>query len=68
MMDDIRRRFEAGEYEYSLHAVDQSVVRRIRPREVEQAVRTGAVIEDYPTDKYGPSCLILGGTEGRRST
>jgi len=26
----------------------------------------GVVIEDYPDDKYGPSCLILGQTdEGR---
>ena len=24
------------------------------------------VIEEYPDDKYSPSCLLLGFTEGRR--
>jgi Domain of unknown function (DUF4258) len=28
--------------------------------EVREAVATGGVIEDYPGDKYGPSCLLLG--------
>ena len=27
----------------------------------------GKVIEDYPEDKYGPSCLILGFTGGRKA-
>lgn len=40
--------------------------RDISADEIEQAVIAGNVIEDYPDDKYGPSCLILGETnEGR---
>lgn len=27
-----------------------------------EAVAHGNIIEDYPDDKYGPSCLILGFT------
>lgn len=27
-----------------------------------EAIATSEVIEDYPTDKYGPSCLLLGFT------
>jgi len=50
-----------------LHAADQSVLRHIARREVEEALESGAVIEDYPSDKYGPSCLVLGYTKaGRR--
>jgi len=65
-MDEIRRRFRAVQYEYSLHAVDQSILRHITTKEVEEAVANGEIIEDYPTDKYGPSCLILGfTTKGR---
>jgi hypothetical protein len=27
--------------------------------DIEQAVKTGSIIEDYPEDRRGPSCLIL---------
>ena len=51
----------------SKHAVDQSIVRDIAVSELEEAISGWSeVIEDYPDDKYGPSCLILGFTlEGR---
>jgi hypothetical protein len=29
-------------------------------------METAEVIEDYPTDKYGPSCLVLGWTANGR--
>jgi len=55
------------QYEFSKHAVDQSVTRDISVAEIEDAlIRRGEVIEDYPADKYGPSCLILGYTEAGR--
>lgn len=48
-------------------AVDQSVVRDISVPEMEQAILDDSlIIEDYPNDKYGPSCLILGYTLNRR--
>jgi hypothetical protein len=35
--------------------------------EVEDAITSRSeVIEDYPEDKYGPSCLILGYTKAHR--
>ena len=66
MIKEIRRKIQRQEYEYSLHAAEQSVLRRIARREVEEALECGAVIEDYPSDKYGPSCLVLGYTKGGR--
>jgi hypothetical protein len=66
MIEEIKAKFRSGKYEYSLHAVDQSVLKGITRREIEEAVVSGEIIEDYPTDKYGPSCLILGVTaQGR---
>lgn len=66
MIEEIKARFRSGKYEYSLHAVDQTVLKGITRREIEEAVGSGEIIEDYPTDKYGPSCLILGITaQGR---
>jgi hypothetical protein len=66
MIDDIRRTFRDGRYEYALHAVDQSILRRITRAEVEEAIAAGEVIENYPTDKYGPSCLVFGLTRKGR--
>ena len=59
----IREKFANTLYEYLLHAVDQSILRSITRTEVEHAIGSGELIEDYPTDKYGPSCLISGFTE-----
>jgi len=66
MIEEIRAKFRSGKYEYSLHAVDQSVLKGITRREIEEAVVSGEIIEDYPTDKYGPSCLIFGVTARAR--
>lgn len=66
MIEEIREKIEAGQYEFSKHAVDQSILRHIAVREIREAVICGEIIEDYPDDKYGPSCLILGYTEALR--
>ena len=34
--------------------------------EVEEAILTGEIIEEYPRDKYSPSCLIYGKTQRGR--
>jgi hypothetical protein len=35
--------------------------------QIEEAIDRGEIIEDYPTDKYGPSCLIFGVTTAGRA-
>lgn len=66
MIEKLRERIERGEFEFSQHAVDQSILRRIPVKEVREAIASGEVIEDYPEDKYGPSWLIFGYTSDRR--
>ena len=66
MIDEIRQRVARGEFEFTQHAVDQSIVRRITVGELREAIANGEVIEDYPDDKYGPSCLIFGRTAAGR--
>jgi hypothetical protein len=61
-IEAIRGKVAAGDFEYSSHAVDQSILRRISVDELKQAIGGGEIIEDYPLDKYGPSCLLLGFT------
>lgn len=61
LLDDIRVKIAARQYEFSKHAVDQTIMRGISVAELEEAISSRSqVIEDYPEDKYGPSCLILG--------
>jgi hypothetical protein len=67
LVDDIKDKISLRQYEFSKHAVDQTVVRSISVSELEQAICSQSeVIEDYPEDKYGPSCLILGFTSAGR--
>lgn len=66
LIDEIRRKIAFDEFEFSRHAVDQSIRRRISVNAVREAIQSGRIIEDYPDDKYGPSCLILGLTSARR--
>ena len=68
LLDGIRAKIARREYEYSKHAVDQSIVRDISVAEVEEAIANQSeVIEDYPDDKYGASCLVLAFTKSGRA-
>ncbi len=64
--ESIQAKVAAGEFELSRHAVDQSLLRHIRVQEIREAIASGEIIEDYPNDKYGPSCLMLGYTQSLR--
>ena len=57
MIEEIREKISAGLFEFSKHAVDQTIVRRITVQDVHEAIARGEIIEDYPDDKYGPSVL-----------
>lgn len=62
MIEEIRWKFSENRFEFSQHAVDASILRHISVQEIREAITTGEVIEDYPQDKFGPSCLIMGTT------
>jgi hypothetical protein len=55
-----------GRYRYTLHGAQQRIARGIHGREVEEAIASGTIIEDYPQHHYGPACLILGRTTQNR--
>lgn len=42
------------------------IKRSINRSEIEDAVMTGEIIEEYPDDKYSPCCLIYGRTRDGR--
>lgn len=56
----IRQQVRSGNYEFSGHADDERQAERIPIADVEEALRNGEILEDYPNDPRGPSCLVLG--------
>ncbi len=66
MIEQLREKIVTAQFEFSKHAVDQSILRRISVQELVEAIQHAEIIEDYPDDKYGPSCLILGFTGAGR--
>ena len=67
MIDEIRKKIAVDAFEISKHAVDQTIIRRVSVTEIRETISKGHIIEDYPEDKYGPSCLIFGKTAGGRA-
>ena len=66
MIDEIRAKITDRLFEFSKHATDQSILRRVSIQELSEAIEAGEIIEDYPNDKYSPSCLIFGLTTADR--
>ena len=66
MIEEIRNKIVQNQFEFSQHALNQSIVRHIGVQELREAMANGQIIEDYPDDKYDPSCLIVGFTIAAR--
>jgi hypothetical protein len=65
---DIRRDYRQNPTPFSTHAARAMLHHRILSTEVDEALESAdaEVIEDYPTDPRGPSCLVYGETAGGR--
>ena len=63
LLDDLRSKISQNAFEFSKHAVDQTILRNISVQEIRDVINNGEIIEDYTDDKYGPSCLIFGVTQ-----
>ncbi|MCI0417420.1 DUF4258 domain-containing protein [bacterium] len=57
---EIREKAAREEFEISLHAEKERYAENISIRDLESAISNGEILEDYPTDPRGPSCLVLG--------
>ncbi|MBF0289817.1 MAG: DUF4258 domain-containing protein [SAR324 cluster bacterium] len=65
-LEIVRERLSEGKFDFSHHAFKRSVERNISLAEIREAGKLIEVIEDYPDDKYSPSCLLLGLTVNGR--
>ena len=64
-IDEIRQLVQAGRYEVSIHAQQERLEDDLDIDEIEVALLQGELIEEYPNDPRGPSCLV-GGLAGAR--
>ncbi len=65
-IENIRQQLSSGKIELTQHASIRILERNISQKEIQEAGSNAAVIEDYPDDKYFPSCLLLGFTKEMR--
>lgn len=66
-LTEIQQQLQAGEFEFTRHAFKRAIERNIPDTEIMGAGANVILIEDYPTDKYSPSCLLLGFTIAARA-
>jgi hypothetical protein len=62
----IREQLSSGNIKLTDHALERIVERNISKLEIQQAGKRAVIIENYPEDKYSPSCLLLGFTYAKR--
>jgi hypothetical protein len=65
ILQHIREQIKRDNYEFSLHAEQEREDEHIFVEELEQSVASGELLEDYPDDPRGHSCLIVGIHTGR---
>ncbi len=62
-IDWIVSRVKENSYIFSKHADDERLDDNLMINEIEEAIISGFVLESYPDDKRGYSCLVVGFTK-----
>ena len=65
-LEAIRNAVSNKDYLYTAHALARTTERHIGRVEIEEVIAAGEMIEEYPDDKYGPTCLLYGRTSKKR--
>lgn len=60
MIDQIRAKIQADQFELSQHAVDNSILRHITIQEIREAFAQGEIIETIPATSTVPVAWFLG--------
>lgn len=59
----IERCVASGHYLWTLHADEERRNDGFTISDIEDALLSGAILEQYPKDPRGPSCLVFGGAK-----
>jgi hypothetical protein len=65
IVEQLRAKVRQNKYRLTIHAEKEREADQITRHEIEEAILSEQcqVIEDYPTDPRGQSCLVLGFTQ-----
>jgi len=61
----IKEKVAARDFQYSAHGLERAELEKIYPPQIIEAVLSGEIIEDYPEDQRGHSCLFFGYADER---
>ena len=64
---EIQQKLQAGSFEFTRRAFKRAIERNISEKEIREIGENVEIVEDYPDDKYSPSSLLLGFTQGDRA-
>lgn len=64
-ISEIKEKDRNDNYEISFHGEKERYAEGITLNDIETAVDDGEILEDYPDDPRGASCLVLGYSENR---
>jgi len=65
-IEQICRQLISGQFEFTRHAFKRTIERNISELEIREIGNNVKIVEEYPDDKYSPSCLLLGFTQNKR--
>jgi Domain of unknown function (DUF4258) len=65
-INEIRLQLQSGKFQFTRHGLRRLVERNISKLEIIETGKNVIIIENYPDDKYSPSCLLLGITINQR--
>ncbi|MGH7480317.1 MAG: DUF4258 domain-containing protein [Candidatus Methylomirabilales bacterium] len=60
----IRQRVATNQYLLTLHADEERRSEGLEITDLETVLQTGVILEEYPNDPRGASCLVYGESEG----
>lgn len=66
ILDLLKRAVDGRQIKISLHAAEEALAKEITRRDIEAALLTAGLLEDYPDWWLGPSCLVHGQTDSGR--
>ncbi len=66
-IEEIRKQLQLRRFDLTRHALKRQVERNISRNDISEIGENAIIIEDYPDDKYSPSCLLLGFAKIKRA-